>query len=132
MVELRRELPADLSGMLVEVGAGNGLNFAHYSAAVTEGIAVEPEPYLRDLATQAAQRAPVPVTVLPGTAEQPPLPSSSAAAVLWTTGRGSRSPRAPLPTRPVLGRRSHRAALVSRVGRGALFRASRQQLGPVS
>ena len=83
MAELRRELLADLSGTVLGVGAGNGLNFVHYPAAVTEVIAVEPEPYLRDLATQAAQRAPVPVTVLPGTAEQLPLSADGAdAAVL--------------------------------------------------
>lgn len=40
MTELRRGLLAGLSGTVVDVGAGNGLNFAHYPAAVTEVIAV--------------------------------------------------------------------------------------------
>jgi len=32
--ELRRELLAGLSGRVMEVGAGNGLNFPHYPATV--------------------------------------------------------------------------------------------------
>src|SRR6476469_10011813 len=64
-------------------GAGNGMNFSHYPVAVTRVIAVEPEPYLRDLAIRAARRAPIEVTVLPGSAEQLPIPEDSAdAAVL--------------------------------------------------
>ena len=83
MAELRRELLSDLRGEVVEVGAGNGLNFAHYPPAVTRVLAVEPEPYLRDLAAKAARRAPVPVTVLPGRAERLPLDDGAAdAAVL--------------------------------------------------
>jgi protein-L-isoaspartate O-methyltransferase len=43
----REELLAELSGRVIEVGAGNGLNFAHYPPLVSEVVAVEPEPYLR-------------------------------------------------------------------------------------
>lgn len=60
MADLRRELLADLRGDVVEVGAGNGMNFAHYPATVTRVTAVEPEPYLRELAIRAARKAPVP------------------------------------------------------------------------
>ncbi|MFH8624328.1 class I SAM-dependent methyltransferase [Streptomyces vietnamensis] len=74
---LRTELLAGLSGRVVEIGAGNGLNFAHYPAGVTEVVAVEPEAHLRRLAEEAARRAPVPVTVLPGTAEALPGPDGS-------------------------------------------------------
>lgn len=72
----RTELLAGLSGKVIEVGAGNGLNFAHYPSAVTEVVAVEPEPHLRRLAAQAATRAPVPVRVVDGTAGL--LPASEA------------------------------------------------------
>ena len=61
--ELRREMLAGLSGRVIEVGAGNGLNFPHYSLAVREVVAVEPEPYLHARATEAAAAAPVPVRV---------------------------------------------------------------------
>lgn len=83
MAVLREELLADLTGEIVEIGCGNGMNFTHYPAGVTRVIAVEPEPYLRNLAVQAATTAPVTVTVLAGTAEQLPLPDADAdAAVL--------------------------------------------------
>lgn len=67
--ELRRELLAGARGHVVEVGAGNGINFEHYPPSVTELIAVEPEPYLRSQADLAATRAPVPVRVVPGVAD---------------------------------------------------------------
>jgi SAM-dependent methyltransferase len=69
----RRRLLQDLSGRVVEIGAGNGLNFAHYPSTVTEVIAIEPEPTLRSGARDAADRAPVPVTVRDGTADALPL-----------------------------------------------------------
>lgn len=74
--ELRAELLAPLSGRVVEVGCGNGRNFARYPATVTRVTAVEPEPHLRELATRAAAAAALPVTVVPGTAEALPLPDA--------------------------------------------------------
>jgi ubiquinone/menaquinone biosynthesis C-methylase UbiE len=68
----RRELLAGLSGRVIEVGAGNGINFANYPTQVTEVVAVEPEAYLRDKATEAAASAPVPVTVVDGLADALP------------------------------------------------------------
>lgn len=65
----RQEMLAGLSGRVLEVGAGNGMNFAHYPAEVSEVVAIEPEPYLRRLAEQAAAAAPLPVRVLDGVAE---------------------------------------------------------------
>lgn len=70
--EHRRELLAGLTGSVIEVGAGNGLNFRHYPQGVTRVVAVEPEPYLRELARRAAASAPVPVEVVEGTAESLP------------------------------------------------------------
>jgi ubiquinone/menaquinone biosynthesis C-methylase UbiE len=70
--ELRRGLLAGLKGRVIEVGAGNGRNFPHYPAQVTEVVAVEPEPRLRAVAGAAARSAPVPVTVVDGVAERLP------------------------------------------------------------
>jgi SAM-dependent methyltransferase len=75
--EHRARLLAGLTGRVVEVGAGNGMNFAHYPPSVTEVVAVEPEPYLRARAEEAAVGAPVPVTVVDGTSTSLPLPDGS-------------------------------------------------------
>ncbi|MFF5445388.1 class I SAM-dependent methyltransferase [Streptomyces sp. NPDC012888] len=74
---LRRELLEGLSGRVIEIGAGNGLNFAHYPRAVSEVVAVEPERTLRRLAVEAAVRADVPVDVVPGAAEALPVKSEA-------------------------------------------------------
>ncbi len=65
----RQELVAGLSGRVLELGCGNGLNFAHYPPQVTEVVAVEPEPYLRREAQSAALKAQPRITVLDGQAE---------------------------------------------------------------
>ena len=65
----RAELLAGLRGRVLEVGAGDGRNFALYPGTVAHVTAVEPEPYLRARAERAAARAPVPVTVAHGAAE---------------------------------------------------------------
>jgi ubiquinone/menaquinone biosynthesis C-methylase UbiE len=80
--ERRRQLLAGLAGRVVEVGVGSGVSFAHYPAAVTELVAVEPEPHLHELAQQAAASAPIPVTVVGGTAEALPLADASADAAV--------------------------------------------------
>ncbi|WP_175410061.1 class I SAM-dependent methyltransferase [Streptomyces sp. TRM64462] len=74
---LRRELLDGLSGRVIEVGAGNGLNFPYYPSAVSEVVAVEPERLLRQLAVEAGLRADVPVDVVPGAAEALPVKSEA-------------------------------------------------------
>jgi ubiquinone/menaquinone biosynthesis C-methylase UbiE len=69
VTEHRRRLLQGVSGRVVEVGAGNGLNFAHYPPTATEVVAIEPEPTLRAAAERAATQAPVPVSVRAGAAE---------------------------------------------------------------
>jgi SAM-dependent methyltransferase len=80
--ELRRELLAGLSGRVLEVGAGTGLNFPHYPASVRAVVAVEPEPYLRGRAVQAAAAAPVPVLVADGTAAELPAADGAFDAIV--------------------------------------------------
>jgi ubiquinone/menaquinone biosynthesis C-methylase UbiE len=71
--EHRAEMLAGLAGRVIEVGAGNGLNFAHYPPGVTEVVAVEPEPYLRARAEAAARATTTTrVTVIDGVADALP------------------------------------------------------------
>ena len=85
----RRELLAGLAGVACEVGAGPGLSFPWYPAAVTRVLAVEPEPTLREHAVRAAARAPVPVEVRDGTADRLPVESASCDAVVLSLVLGS-------------------------------------------
>jgi ubiquinone/menaquinone biosynthesis C-methylase UbiE len=80
--ELRRELVAGARGRVIEVGAGNGINFQHYPSRVSELVAVEPEPYLRAQAEKAAMMAPVPTRVTMGTAAALHLEAGSADAIV--------------------------------------------------
>jgi ubiquinone/menaquinone biosynthesis C-methylase UbiE len=79
---VRRRLVAGLAGRVVEVGAGSGIQFRHYPAAVTEVVAVEPEAYLRAIALEAATEALVPVRVVAALAEALPLADAWADAAV--------------------------------------------------
>src|SRR4051812_9974095 len=53
----RAGLLADAGGTVVEIGAGTGLNLAHYPAGIGELVLTEPEPGMRArLARRAAGR----------------------------------------------------------------------------
>ncbi|MFF4253604.1 class I SAM-dependent methyltransferase [Streptomyces sp. NPDC001663] len=79
---IRDRLLTGLSGRVIEIGAGNGLNFAHYPSTVSEVVAIEPERTLRQLAVENALRAEVPVDVAPGAAEALPVKSEAFDAVV--------------------------------------------------
>jgi ubiquinone/menaquinone biosynthesis C-methylase UbiE len=76
--EHRQRLLAGAAGRVIEIGAGDGGNFAHYPAGVVSVLAVEPEPYLRAQASRSAATAPVPVEVVEGTADRLPAADASA------------------------------------------------------
>jgi SAM-dependent methyltransferase len=78
----RDELLGGLTGDVVEIGAGSGLNFSHFPSSISSVTAVEPEPYLRRLAETRARQARVPVCVRAGLAERLPLEESSCDAVV--------------------------------------------------
>ncbi|HKA84034.1 MAG TPA: methyltransferase domain-containing protein [Acidimicrobiales bacterium] len=75
--ECRDRLLAGLAGRVIEVGAGNGMNFAHYPPQVTGVVAVEPEPRLRELAEAEAAKVPAPIDVVDGTADRLPAADDS-------------------------------------------------------
>lgn len=80
--EHRRSLLAGLRGRVIEVGAGEGSSFGLYPATVEGVLGVEPDDYLRGLAEGKARLAAVPVTVVPGTAENIPADDGEADAVV--------------------------------------------------
>ena len=75
--EHRQETLSKISGRVLELGAGTGLNFRHYPDTVSQVVAVEPEGYLRERAQQAAAGARVPVTVVDAVADRLPFADGS-------------------------------------------------------
>jgi SAM-dependent methyltransferase len=75
--ERRRDLLAGLSGRVLEIGGGTGVNLRHYPRTVEELVVIEPEPYLRGLLIDAAAGSPLQVKVLDATAERLPFDDGS-------------------------------------------------------
>jgi ubiquinone/menaquinone biosynthesis C-methylase UbiE len=75
--EHRRRLLQCLSGRVIEVGAGNGLNFSLYPESVERVLAVEPEPLLRKAAIEEAKKGPVEIEVVDGVASALPADDAS-------------------------------------------------------
>ena len=61
LAKWRRRLVADLSGTVVEIGSGSGLNIEHLPSGVDRLLAVEPSEVGRRLAARRIERSPVPV-----------------------------------------------------------------------
>ncbi len=82
--EMRRKLLGDLSGDVLEIGAGTGANFEHYPAGVRV-TALEPDPYmLRRAETKLAALGRKDITLRQGPAEQLASPDASFDAVVST------------------------------------------------
>jgi SAM-dependent methyltransferase len=62
-VEHRRRLLATATGRAIELGAGTGLNLPHYPPAVTDVLALEPDPHMFRRLVDAMPTASVPVAV---------------------------------------------------------------------
>jgi len=75
--EHRRRLLEGLTGRVIEVGSGNGLNFPFYPDTVSEVVAVEPELLLREAATKNATEASVPVNVIDAVSGRLPVDDES-------------------------------------------------------
>jgi ubiquinone/menaquinone biosynthesis C-methylase UbiE len=85
--DMRAELVAEASGRTLELGAGTGLNLAHYSDAVTELVLTEPDPYMaRKLRGRLADEPPAAgsVEVVEAPAEALPFDDASFDTVVST------------------------------------------------
>ncbi|HTU14514.1 MAG TPA: methyltransferase domain-containing protein [Solirubrobacterales bacterium] len=81
--EYRSELTEGLAGRVLEVGAGNGMNFSHYGGGVDEVVAIEPEPYLRERAIEAAEAATPRISVIEASATALPFDDDSFDTVVF-------------------------------------------------
>jgi ubiquinone/menaquinone biosynthesis C-methylase UbiE len=84
MAEYRQRVLAGLTGSVIEVGAGNGLNFSHYPPGVTRVLAIEPAPYLRSIAAQKAGNPGGVIKVQDGVAERLPADDGAFDAAVAT------------------------------------------------
>jgi ubiquinone/menaquinone biosynthesis C-methylase UbiE len=84
LAELRERLLRPLTGKVVEIGAGTGLNLSHYSSAVTELTLVEPSEEMAARLRDRVARLWPKAHVLVASAEALPLPDGSADAVVST------------------------------------------------
>ncbi|MTD46674.1 methyltransferase domain-containing protein [Conexibacter sp. W3-3-2] len=88
LTAMRAEAIGDLSGTVVELGAGTGLNLAHYPAAVDRLIATEPDPHmvkrLRAKVAAGEGGGPERVTVAQAGGERLPLQDGEADAIVCT------------------------------------------------
>ena len=84
--EVRARVCEDLSGSVVEVGFGTGLNAYYYPAAVTKVVAIEPSRVCMRIAAPRIAKSPVPVEYGGLTGEHLHLPSGEFDAALstWT------------------------------------------------
>lgn len=80
----RRRLLARAEGVVVELGAGTGLNLRYYGPSVTEVIATEPDPHMLKRLRKAAERAPIPVEVRQTGAERLPIENAAADTAVAT------------------------------------------------
>jgi ubiquinone/menaquinone biosynthesis C-methylase UbiE len=80
----RRTLVADAHGLVVEIGAGTGLNIAHYSDAVDELVLTEPEPGMRRKLARRLERHGRTARISEAPAQRLPFPDASVDTVVAT------------------------------------------------
>lgn len=79
----KRSLLGDLSGRVVEIGPGAGVNLSHYPPSV-RWIGIEPNPYLHPYLRNEAEKRGLQVDIRTGSVEQLDVEDSSVDAVVST------------------------------------------------
>ena len=82
--ELRAKVASKLTGDVLEIGFGSGLNVPFYPAGVTRVRALDPATTGRKLAAGRVAASPVPVEYIGLDAQRIPLPDASVDSVLTT------------------------------------------------
>jgi ubiquinone/menaquinone biosynthesis C-methylase UbiE len=80
----RSRLVRSSRGRVVEIGAGTGLNIAHYPDGIAELVLMEPEPAMRRRLAHRLQRHGRAARIIDAPAERLPLPDASVDTVVST------------------------------------------------
>jgi ubiquinone/menaquinone biosynthesis C-methylase UbiE len=80
----RRALLADAHGRVVEIGAGTGLNVAHYRDDVSDLVLTEPDPSMRRRLERSLQRSGRAARIVDAPAESLPLADATVDTVVST------------------------------------------------
>ena len=104
LLPFRRRVAGAAEGVVLELGAGSGLNLPFYGGAVRRVLALEPAAPLRDRAQARAGSLALPVEVLAASAEALPLEDHSVDTVVttWTLCTVPEASRALAEARRVL------------------------------
>ena len=84
LAEWRQELLADVSGEVLEIGAGTGSNLQHYPRGLSRLVLSEPDRYMRSKLVHRCSEPGTRVEVLAAAADDLPLPSQSFDVVVST------------------------------------------------
>ncbi len=84
LADRRRRLLSGARGRVLEIGAGTGLNLAHYPSAVERLELLEPDGAMRARLARRVAAAALPIEVHAGTVEAAPLPLASYDTVVTT------------------------------------------------
>jgi ubiquinone/menaquinone biosynthesis C-methylase UbiE len=80
----RDRVVSSARGRVLEVGIGSGLNLPFYTSAATEIIGLDPSPKLLEIASKTAQKTPIALRLVEGTAEAIPIEDHHVDAVVTT------------------------------------------------
>ena len=80
----RHDLLSDLTGEVLEIGAGTGLNVSHYGPGVTRLVLAEPDRFMRPKLQQRAQLTKVPTEVVDSGVDPIAFPDESFDVVVST------------------------------------------------
>lgn len=82
--EYRQELLADVSGEILEIGFGTGLNLPYYPEEVTKITTIDPNPGMQKLARSRIEQSQIAVDYKVLNGESIPLPDASFDSVVCT------------------------------------------------
>jgi ubiquinone/menaquinone biosynthesis C-methylase UbiE len=84
MAERRRQLVANAHGAVLEIGAGTGLNLAHYPSGLGRLVVCEPEPHMFKHLRKRAEKLGSPAELIQAPAEELPFEDDSFDTVVGT------------------------------------------------